>query len=170
MVLRVYPFHIEIVADNQVIASHPRSYDRQQEILDPLHYLPLLAQRPGAFEHALPLRRWRKEWPPAYEELLQRLRSQCESESQAVGRFVQVLAMHQSYAADTVQAAVERAVAEGLTSVAGVRFCLDRLLDVTPSLPPLELTDRPELLLANDELPPLQRYDLFLGEAHHAHA
>lgn len=170
MVLRAYPFHIEIVADNQVIANHTRCYDRQQEILDPLHYLPLLAQRPGAFEHALPLRRWREQWPPAYEELLQHLRSHCESESQAVGHFVQVLDLHQGYAADTVQAAVEMAVAEGLTSVAGVRFCLDRLLDVTPSLPPLDLTHRPELLLANDELPPLQRYDLFLEEAHHAHA
>jgi transposase len=170
MVLRAYAFHIEIVADNQVIASHLRSYERQQEILDPLHYLPLLAQRPGAFEHALPLRRWREQWPPAYEELLSRMRSQCESESQAVGRFVQVLDLHQSYAADTVQAAVEMAVAEGLTSVAGVRFCLDRLLDVTPSPPPLDLTHRPELLLADDQLPSLQRYDLFLGEVNHVHA
>lgn len=170
MVLRAYPFHIEIVADNQVIASHVRCYDRQQEILDPLHYLPLLAQRPGAFEHALPLRRWREEWPPAYEALLTGLRHQSDSESQAVRSFVQVLEMHRSYAADAVQAAVEAAVAEGLVSVAGVRFCLDRLLDVTPSLPPLDLSPRPQLVLVEEGLPSLANYDRFLQEVGHVHA
>lgn len=49
MLLRAYPFHIEIVADNQVIASHPRTYARQQEILDPLHYLALVEERPRRF-------------------------------------------------------------------------------------------------------------------------
>ncbi|HRJ45253.1 MAG: hypothetical protein KJZ86_25865 [Caldilineaceae bacterium] len=49
-----------------MIASHPRAYARQQEILDPLPYLPLLEEQPGAFEHALPRRCWRERWPPAY--------------------------------------------------------------------------------------------------------
>ena len=167
MLLRAYPFHIEIVADNQLIASHPRTYARQQEILDPLHYLPLLEERPGAFEHALPLRRWREQWPPTYEELLAHLRRQSASESQAVRSFVQVLAMHQRFAPEVVEAAVSAALAEGLTSPGGVRFCLDRLLDQTPCLPPLDLSQRPELAAVGDSLAPLSRYDRFLqGENH----
>ncbi|MBX3050738.1 MAG: hypothetical protein KF753_04650 [Caldilineaceae bacterium] len=45
-------------------------------------------------------------------------------------------------------------LAGGLTSVAEVRFCLDRLRDVTPSLPPLDLIHRPELLLATTKCLP----------------
>ena len=77
LTLRTYPFIIEVLADNQLIATHPRSYARQQDILDPLHYLALLLERPGAFEHALPLREWRAKWPPAYETLLSILRQSC---------------------------------------------------------------------------------------------
>lgn len=170
MLLRAYPFHIEIVADNQVIASHPRTYARQQEILDPLHYLPLLEERPGAFEHALPLRRWREQWPPAYEELLVHLRRQSTSESQAVRGFVQVLSLHQSHSPELVEVAVSTALAEGLTSPAGVRFCLDRLLDPTPCLPPLDLSQRPELAAVGDSLAPLSPYDRFLQGVSHVHS
>ncbi|MBU6352233.1 MAG: hypothetical protein KGS73_19025 [Chloroflexi bacterium] len=76
LTLRTSPFIIEVLADNQLIATHPRSYARQQDILDPLHYLALRLERPGAFEHALPLREWRAKWPPAYETLLSILRQQ----------------------------------------------------------------------------------------------
>jgi hypothetical protein len=56
LTLNAHPFTIIIRDEQQVIASHPRCYARQQDILDPLHYLPLLRQRPGAFAHAIPLR------------------------------------------------------------------------------------------------------------------
>lgn len=75
LVLRAYPFRIDIAHMDDVIASHPRCYGQEQDILDPLHYLPLLEQRPGAFDHAKPIRRWREAWPPAYENLLDRLRA-----------------------------------------------------------------------------------------------
>jgi hypothetical protein len=55
--LRAYPFEVEILHRGEVLARHPRCYERNQDILDPLHYLPLLVQRPGAFEHAQTIRR-----------------------------------------------------------------------------------------------------------------
>jgi hypothetical protein len=60
LMLKAYPFRIDILHLDDVIASHPRCYERKQDILDPLHYLPLLEQRPGAFDHAKPIRRWRR--------------------------------------------------------------------------------------------------------------
>ncbi|MEZ4713122.1 MAG: hypothetical protein R3A44_38385 [Caldilineaceae bacterium] len=57
LVLKAYPFHIEILTPTACIAHHARCYAREQDILDPLHYLPLLAERPAAFEHATPMRR-----------------------------------------------------------------------------------------------------------------
>ena len=74
LVLKAYPFRVDILYGRDVLASHARCYGHNQEIFDPLHYLPLLEQRPGAFEHAKPIRRWRKQWPPVYEQLLARLK------------------------------------------------------------------------------------------------
>ena len=56
LVLRAYPFKIEVISLEGVIASHLRCFGREQDILDPMHYISLLEQRPGAFEHAQPIR------------------------------------------------------------------------------------------------------------------
>jgi hypothetical protein len=56
--------------------------------LDPLHYLVLLEQRPGAFEYAKPLRQWRQNWPVCYHLLLRRLREKWP-EGRGVKEFVQ---------------------------------------------------------------------------------
>ena len=66
LVLKAYPFRVDVLHLKEVIASHPRCYERNQDILDPLHYLPLLEQRPGAFQHAKPIRRWRETWPAVF--------------------------------------------------------------------------------------------------------
>ena len=165
LTLRAYPFAIELLADNQVIATHKRCYGRHQDILDPLHYLALVAQRPGAFEHAQPLREWRAEWPPVYETLLVTLRQQHPNESAAIRTFVQILELHQRYAPDLMQAAIEQAVRDHLTTPAGVRFCLDRLLDPTPTVAPLDLAEQPELATVGCQVLSSARYDQFLTGA-----
>jgi transposase len=165
LTLRAYPFRIELLADNTVIAKHPRCYGRQQDLLDPLHYLELVAERPGAFEHAQPLCEWRKQWPPAYEALLAMLRQQHRGESAAIRSFVEILALHQHYAPALMQAAVEQAVRDNLTTVAGVRFCLDRLLDPTPVVAPLDLSAKPELAGVGQQTVSSARYNQFLTGA-----
>jgi len=100
LVVKAYPFQLEILAHDQKIATHARCYGREQDILEPLHYLPLLLERPGAFEHALPLRQWRSQWPPLYEQLLTHLRTTTVAqstqlaESQAIRHFIQILLLH----------------------------------------------------------------------------
>ena len=59
LVIKATTFEVEILHQHRVIARHRRSYGRDEDVMDPLHYLPLLEQRPGAFEHAKPIRRWR---------------------------------------------------------------------------------------------------------------
>jgi hypothetical protein len=78
LVAKLYPFQVEIYRSDrsEPIASHARCYGREQDVFDPVHYLALLQQRPGAFEHAKPLRLWRASWPPIYETLLRHLQDQ----------------------------------------------------------------------------------------------
>ena len=42
----------------EIIARHPRSYDREDMVFDPIHYLPLLEQKIAALDQAAPLVGW----------------------------------------------------------------------------------------------------------------
>jgi transposase len=162
LTLRAYPFQIEIVADNEIIANHRRSYGRKEDVLNPLHYLSLVEQRPGAFEHARPLRQWRAEWPPVYETLLSRLRQQFEQENQAIRSFIQILQLHQVHDAGLIEVAIEQALKEGIPTPTGVHFCLNRLTDVAPAVTPLDLSTRPELAQIGYQPLSVANYDRFL--------
>ena len=144
VVLKAYAFHIEILAEHEVLARHPRCYDRNQDVFDPLHYLPLLAQRPGAFAHAKPIRRWRAQWPAAYDQLLARLQDRWP-DGRGVREFVRILELHRRYAADQIALAVEFALEYGACDAASVEQCLRQFQ--TPGVPPsaLDLTSQPHL-------------------------
>ena len=144
LVIKAYALRIDIQSDQGVIASHPRCYAHQQEICDPLHYLPLLAQRPGAFEHAKPIRHWRKDWPPVYEELLEHLRT-VEENGTAVRHFVKVLELHRDYPAAEIEQAVRQALDYGCAHVDGVKLCLHQLRNPSLEIPQLDLSAQPHL-------------------------
>jgi transposase len=161
LVLKAYPFRVEVLYMDDVIASHARCYDRKQDILDPQHYLPLLEQRPGAFEHAKPIRRWRESWPPAYERLLKHLRSQW-LDGRGVREFVRVLKLHQHYPADVITQAVEQALAYGCAHADGVKLCLHQLMEPDLPVSSIDLVRWPELLGVGVQTPDLQCYDQLL--------
>ena len=74
----------------------PEARAHEQDVFDPLHYLGLLAMRPGAFEYARPLRQWKADWPPSYHRLLAHLREKWP-EGRGVKEFIRVLRLHQEY-------------------------------------------------------------------------
>jgi hypothetical protein len=169
LILKAYPFHIEIRTPKVWITRHERCYGREQDILNPIHYLPLLAERPGAFEHATPMRQWRSMWPPVYEELLAHLRTKAEGdsaqqkESRAIRTLVEILMMHQTQPAELIEQAVAQALADRIAHLEGITFCLNRLLDPTPVVAPLTLDDRPELQEIGTQPMNLERYNQLLG-------
>lgn len=50
VIITAYPFHLDILEGTTLLARHPRSSAREQDLFEPLHSLPLLEQRPGAFD------------------------------------------------------------------------------------------------------------------------
>ena len=169
LLLKAYPFHIEILTQGTWLTRHDRCYGRAQDILDPLHYLPLLAERPGAFEHATPIRQWRATWPTVYEDLLAHLRRQVEGasaqqkENRAIRTLMQILMMHRDHPADLVEQAVAQALTDGIAHLEGVTFCLNRLLDPTPVVAALDLADHPELKTVGTQPVAVDRYNQLLG-------
>ncbi len=58
VLVRGYVDQVVISCGSEVIAKHPRSYERDDFVYDPIHYLPLLERKPGALEQAAPLQGW----------------------------------------------------------------------------------------------------------------
>src|SRR5450830_1905603 len=51
---RLYPSRIVVIADETVIASHERLFDRDQVSFDWQHYIPLIERKPGALRNGAP--------------------------------------------------------------------------------------------------------------------
>ena len=65
--IRGYVHEVVIGCGAGIIARHPRSYDREDMVFDPIHYLPLLEHKIGALDQAAPLAGW--ELPDAFPTL-----------------------------------------------------------------------------------------------------
>lgn len=170
LVIRAYSFRVDIFTQPDTtglttatkLASHPRCYGKEQDVFDPLHYLHLLEQRPGAFEYAKPLKRWRKDWPPAYHQLLERLRQKWP-EGRGVKEFIAILKLHSTHSPQVVEAAITQALAWGCVHLEGVQHCL--LVIGQPQqlkMPLLDLSSRPELAAVGSQPLDLLGYDRLL--------
>lgn len=172
LTVRAFPFTVEIIADvgsgPQVLATHPRCYGVNQDICDPHHYLSLLQQRPGAFEHAKPIRQWRTTWPAVYDGLLAQLRA-AKPDGAGVQEFIRILKLHIDHPLQAVEAAVKEALAHRRPSYDSVRLCLHHLAQ--PAQPaPLDWAQQPYLAAKLNTLGwaglqgiDLQRYDALLS-------
>ncbi len=163
LVLRAYPFELEILSLENIIATHPRCFGREEDVFDPMHYLTLLEQRPGAFEHAIPVRQWRKKWPASYERLLHSLQ-ESKPEGQGIREFISILKLHQAYASGMIEKAVDAAVSNGMMGLDGVMYQLQRLVTSTPQIAPLDLRNLPQLANIGCQAVDLRLYNQLLEE------
>jgi transposase len=102
-----YVERVEVSAGGQVVARHPRSYERDQQILDPLHYLAALGRRPAALDHAPVLRGW------ALPECFLRLRQALERRHglrSGARHYIRVLQLLAEHPLERVQQAVAQAL------------------------------------------------------------
>jgi transposase len=166
--LRAYPFQVEILHQDRILTTHSRCYEREQDISDPLHYLPLLEQRPGAFEHARPMRQLRQDWDPVYDRLLNHLQQRLTG-TRAIREFVRILSLHRQYPAEAVTAAVKQALACGSAHLDNVTLCLHQALTPETLPPQLDLSAQPMLAQVGQEPVDLTVYDRLLQEDVHVY-
>jgi hypothetical protein len=164
LVLRAYPFWVEILFLDRIIATHERCFEREQDVIDPLHYLGLLSQRPGAFEHAVPIRRWRKTWPRVYEKLLAALQERCP-EGRGLREFIAVLKLHQEFPAEQMEKAIRTALNQGVPNLDSIQLLLRRGRATEPATKPLDLAGHPRLQGIGEQPVVLEQYDRLLEVA-----
>ena len=82
-----------------------RSYGRDDQILDPLHYLAILGRRPAALDHAPVLRNW--QLPASFTRLRQTLEAGHGARAGA-RQYIRVLQLLAEHPLGRVQQAVEQ--------------------------------------------------------------
>jgi len=65
--IRGYVDAVVIGSGGEIIARHPRCYDREDMVFDPIHYLPLIEKKVNALDQAAPLAEW--NLPPEFATL-----------------------------------------------------------------------------------------------------
>jgi transposase len=160
--LRAFVERVEIGNGRRTLAVHPRCYGREQDILNPLHYLIALEQRPGAFDQAKPIQEWQKRWPEVYNCYLAALREHL-STTEAIRQFVCILRLHESYSEELIAQALEQALAAHCFSVDGVKQLIQRLTEPTQPAEPLNLAHWPDLNRVQVSWPDMSQFDRLLG-------
>jgi len=141
VLVRGYVHEVVIACGAEAIARHPRSYEREDFIFDPLHYLALLERKINALDQAAPLVGW------SLPEEFATLRRLLEARLGKPGKreFVQVLRLMEVFRTDDVAAAVREAIARGVIGFDAVKHLVlcrierrpPRLdLRIYPYLPP----------------------------------
>jgi transposase len=119
-----YIDHIEVVAAGQVVARHDRCYGRDEQVLDPLHYLAALGRRPAALDHAPVLRGW--QLPAVFAVLRQTLERQ-HGPRAGCRQYVRVLQLLGDHPSERVQAAVEGCLGQETLTAERVRAATECL-------------------------------------------
>ena len=99
-----YVDEVVVVAGDQVIARHRRSYGQGDQLLDPLHYLAILGRRPAALDHANVFRHW--QLPAIFSELRQALEQQ-HGRAKGARHYTRVLQLLGQHPIPRVQRAIE---------------------------------------------------------------
>jgi transposase len=143
VLVKGYVHEVAIVCGSKVIARHRRSYQREDMVFDPLHYLALLEQKARALDQAAPLLGW--ELPDCFA----RLRRLLEARLQQRGKreYVQVLRLLETFSLPEVGAAISDALQLGTLSFDAVKHLLLCRIERRP--PRLDLENYPHLPLAD---------------------
>ena len=134
---------VVIVSGSEVIAPHARSYEREDLIFEPVHYLALLEQKPNALDQAKPLAGW--ELPAGFAELRRLLEARLSKKGKR--EYVQVLRLLETFTLSDVAPAVEEALRLGTISFDAVKHLLLGRIEQRP--PHLDLENYPHLPLAS---------------------
>ncbi len=133
VLVRGYVDQVVISCGAAVIARHPRSYEKDDFVFDPLHYLPRLEQKTAALDQAAPLPGW--ELPEEYRTLRRLLEARMGRRGKR--EFVQALRLLENFSHQEVHNAVQDALRLGAISFDAVKhLLLCRLEGKPPRLDP----------------------------------
>ena len=160
VVVRGYVHEVVISCSAEIIARHARSYEREDFVFDPLHYLALLERKIGALDQAAPLAGW--QLPEAFATLRRLLEARMGKQGKR--EFVQVLRLMEVFRVDDVAAGVRDAIDRGVIGFDAVKHLVLCRIERRP--PRLDMSVYPYLPNATVATTSARTYlDLLTGVA-----
>jgi len=139
VLIRGYVDEVVISCGTDIIARHTRSYEREDFVFEPLHYLALLEQKVGALDQAAPLVGW--DLPEEFAMFRRLLEARMGKRGKR--EFVQILRLLESFRRDDVVAGIRDAMARGTIGFDAVKHLVLCRIERRP--PRLDLTVYPYL-------------------------
>ena len=131
VLVKGYVAEVVISCGAEVIARHPRSYERDDFVFDPIHYLPLLEQKTAALDQAAPLQGW--QLPEEFATLRRLLESRMGRRGKR--EFVQVLRLLENFSHQEVHHAVQDALRLGGVNTSSIGRMSSPSATVAPARP-----------------------------------
>jgi transposase len=158
VLIRGYVDTVVIGCCAEIIARHVRSYEREDFVYDPLHYLALLERKIGALDQAAPLAGW--ELPEVFTVLRRLLEARMGKPGKR--EFVQVLRLIEMFPIDAVAAGVRDALDRGVIGFDAVKHLVLCRIERRPAR--LDMTVYPYLPRASVATTAARTYlDLLCG-------
>jgi transposase len=155
--VHAYAERIVVRQDGQVVAEHKRSFDRDQTLYDPWHYVPVLTRKPGAMRNGAPFKGW--TLPGALGRVRQKLRGAEDGDRQ----MVKILAAVLTDGLAEVEAACAEALSAGLC---GSDVVLNVLSRQRPAAPAATIAVPDALILRQTPVADCARYDNLRSSTH----
>ena len=137
--VRGYVHEVVIACGTEIIARHSRSWEKEDYVFDPLHYLALIEQKANALDQAAPLVGW--ELPKAFITLRRLLEARMGRGGKR--EFVQVLRLLETFQMADVEAGINSALERGTIGFDAVKHLVLCRIEHRP--PRLDMTVYPYL-------------------------
>lgn len=131
---------VRLVHEDRLVARHPRCWERERSLFDPVHYLALLERKPGGFDFARPLEHW--GLPGCFGVLRRRLEA-ADPTGHGTRAFVRVLRLLEAFSLAQLTDAVEYALGIDVLDPDSIRVVLEHRADRPVEL--FTLDGRPHL-------------------------
>ena len=139
VLVRGYVHEVVIACGAEVIARHARSWEKEDYIYDPLHYLALIEQKTNALDQAAPLADW--NLPEAFIVLRRLMEARMGKKGKR--EFVQVLRLLETFRIADVEAGVQSTLEHGTIGFDAVKHLVLCRIERRP--PRLDMTVYPYL-------------------------
>ena len=150
VLVRSHAERIVVLLGADVVADHPRQFQRDRIVYDPWHYLPVLVKKPGALRNGAPFKDW--ALPPALAQVRAKLKGHADGDRQ----FVKVLGAVLVHGLAAVEAACAEVLEAGIAGGDVILTVLARQRQPT-ALPNITTPDA--LRLKIEPLADCGRYD-----------
>lgn len=149
---------VRLVYEDQLVARHPKCWQRERTLFEPIHYLALLERKPGGFDYTRPLENW--QLPECYGLLRRRL--EAADPRYGTRSYIRVLRQLEKFSLAQLTGAVEYALDIDVIDPESIRTIVEHRAERPVAL--FSLDGRPHLALVRVETTDVAAYGALLTE------